>query len=279
MEAGDVAGSRVDFDHAREIASELHLPLLDWQVLIDQSSHAATAGDFAAAEAIADDALALANRAGLAIGLGVYGGQLNNIRSAQGRSAEIVEFFVEAADAMPQIEPLRAGAIPLLLDVGDTDAARARYDQERAAGFAFARSIGWYNSMESLSDACVDFGDRDSALLLLEQLRPFTDRFLASHAVASRPVARFAGRLAGLLGLDDEAETDFSTAVTLCDRLDGAPYWKARTLIDRAGWLLGRQRSGDAARAAQDLEDALALAQPIGAAHIPALVGRLRANG
>jgi class 3 adenylate cyclase len=278
VEAVDLGAARESFDEACAIASRLHLPLLDWQVRIVESGHAATAGDFVAAEAIADDALALATRAGIAEGLGTYGGQLHNIRVAQGRAAELAEFFVGAADAMPQIEPLRTAVVTVLLEVGDLDAAHERFARERAEGFTFARTVGWFNCMESTSDACVELGDRESAQLLLSQLRPFTDRLLASIAIAPRPVARYAGRLAGLLGLDDEAGTCFATALTLCDRLGGAPYWRARTLVDRAEWLRRRGAPGDIERANSDVDAALALAESIGADAIPQRVARLRAG-
>ncbi len=244
MEAGDVDGSDATFDEAQAHASALHLPYAEWQVRIDQSAYAARAADYAAAEAHADAALALATRAGFTEGFGTYGGQLADIRTAQGRADEIAEFFIEAAMAMPTIEPLRAAVIPMCLAIGDVAGARERFEQERAANFEFSYSVGWYNTMESIVDAAVDLGDRPAAAILIESTRPYVGRMVYTHAVAPRPFARAIGRLAGLLGHDEEAHAAFATALAGCDRL-GAPYWKARTLVDRAEWLLRRNGPGD----------------------------------
>ena len=277
METADVIAADAAYADARQIADALHLPYLDWQVLLDLGARVAGAADFAGAEALADGALALATRAGFAVGLGAYGGQLHDIRFAQGRAGEIADFFVEAANAMPAIESLRAAVIPLLLVTGDEAAARERFEQERAAGFAYVPTTGWFNTLEAIADACVEVRDRDSAEILLEMGRPYVGRLVASHAVPSRPVARPIARLAGLLGRDDEADAAFATALELCDRL-GAPYWKARTLVDRAEWRLRRDGPGDAELAEQDLAEALALAEPIGADSIPQRVERIRAD-
>jgi len=277
IEFGEVRGGDDAFDVAQEIAATLHLPYLDWQILIDRCARAITTGDFSEAEALADEALALATRAGFEVGLGVYGGQLLEIRDAQGRTAEIVEFFVAAAETMPAIDALRTAVIRLLVLNGDEAAARERFAQERATSFVYGAPQGWLNAMENVADASADLADREAAEVLADLMRPYARRMLASHAIACRPLARATARLAALLGRDDEAEELFTAAIELCDRL-GAPYWKARTLLDRAEMCLRRGGPGDAQRADADIDAALALATPIGADAIPQRVEHLRAG-
>jgi len=275
IKTGDVHGADQAFSKAAAIADVLRSPFPTWHVLIEQSARAARAGDFATAEALADDALGLATRAGFGAGLGVYGGQLYDLRTAQGRGEEIAEFFVDAADAMPMIEALRTAVIPLLLTTGAEAAGRARYEQERAAGFPYPPSSQWYNTIDSVADAATDLVDDQGAHVLLERMRPYVGHLAAPMAISPRPLARTIGRLAGLLGLDDEADAAFTTALQLCERLD-SPFWTARTLVDRAEWLLRRRGRGDEERAAADIDTAVALAAPIGAESIPQRVARLR---
>ncbi|GMU77634.1 MAG: hypothetical protein AMXMBFR46_04330 [Acidimicrobiia bacterium] len=277
IKTGDVQGADEAFAVAAEIADALRLPYPTWQVLIERSGRAARAGDFRTAEALADQALALATSAGFAAGFGVYGGQLYDVRTAQGRGGEIVDFFVDAAEAMPMIEALRTAVILLLITTGARAQARERYERERADGFEYPMTSQWYNTIDSVADAAVDLADRAGAEVLLARMRPYSGHLAAPLAVSPRPLARSIGRLAGLLGLDGEADAAFTAALDLCERL-GSPFWTARTLVDRAEWLSRRGAPGDSARADADIDAALDLADQIGAASIPQCVERLRAG-
>jgi class 3 adenylate cyclase/tetratricopeptide (TPR) repeat protein len=264
------------YDEFAERATALNLPYPRWQMLLTQSGLAAMRGEFPAAESLADAALALAGSAGIPAGLPVYGGQLVNIRSAQGRVDEVIDFFVEAAEAAPMIEPLRVGVIVLLLEVGDVARARERFERERASNFVYSPS-GRLQILASAADSAVDLDDTDAAALLLDRLVRHQDRLVYALAISPHPVARAVARLAALLGRDDEAEAAFATALELCERF-GAVYWAGRTHVERAEMYARRGNPGDRERAKRDLEAALEFAARCGGVSIERRVERVRAQ-
>jgi hypothetical protein len=210
--------------------------------------------DLDAAEAFADEALALANRADISDGFAVYGGQLFVIRMMQGRLDELVELFVAAVEATPTLEALRVAVVTMLIELGDLDGARERFAYERESGFSYVPRSQWYMCMTDMADAAVDLDDREAAAVLLDRLRPYVDRIAFSHAVPPRLIARPAARLAALIGLEDEAERFFALALAQADRLD-SPHLIARTHLDRAEMFV-RNGTGDRERAAHDVNDA-----------------------
>ncbi len=276
VNAGDIETARGVFDEAVERAAALGLPYPRWQVLIDQSAFAAMAGDLAGAEALAEAALELATAVDIAAGMGVYGGQLVSLRFIQGRVDEVIAFFVEAAEAMPTIEPLRLAVIVLLIETGDIVAASARFEYERDRGFHYSMT-GEVQTLVDAADCAVNLGDREAAGVLFERLARFGEQVAFTHAVAPNPVARARARLAALLGRHDEAEDAFALALTQCGRL-AAPYWAARTHAERAEMYARRDAAGDRERAERDLEAALRLASQCGAVAVERRVERVRAE-
>jgi class 3 adenylate cyclase len=276
MELGDVEASHQLLAEAFERATTLGLPYQRWQMLLDLGALAALHGDLDAAESFAEDALALANRAGIGDGFAVYGGQLFYIRLMQDRLDELVELFVEAVEATPTIEALRVGVVTMLLEIGDLAAARERFANERAHDFTYGKRTQWYLCMADMADAAVDLDDRDAAGTLFDRLRPYADRIAFVHAVPARLIARPLARVAGLLGRDDEAEQLFDLALAQSERLE-SPYWIGRTRLDRAELFL-RDGTGDHERAEADIAEASRLAVECGAGALERRAVRLRAR-
>ena len=264
------------YDEFAERASALNLPYPRWQMHLTQSGLAAMRGEFPMAESLADAGLALAESAGIPAGLPAYGGQLVNLRFVQGRVDEVIEFFVEAAEAAPMIEALRVGVIVLLLEVGDVAGARERFERERARDFVYSPS-GRLQILADAADTAVDLGEREAAALLLDRLARHQNRIVYALAISPHPVARAVARLAALLGRDEEAERAFTTALADCDRLS-APYWTGRTYAERAEMYARRGAAGDRERAERDLEEALRLASQCGAVAVERRVERVRAE-
>jgi class 3 adenylate cyclase/tetratricopeptide (TPR) repeat protein len=264
------------YDEFAERASALNLPYPRWQMHLTQSGLAAMRGEFSVAESLADAALALADSAGIPAGLPVYGGQLVNLRFPQGRVDEVIDFFVDAAEAAPMIEPLRVGVIVLLLEIGDVAGARERFERELVRDFVYSPS-GRLQVLADAADTAVDLGERDAAALLLDRLARHQDRIVYALAISPHPLARVVARLAALLGRDDEAERAFTTALAHCERL-GAPYWAGRTHAERAEMYARRGAAGDRERAERDLEEALRLASQCGAVAVERRVERVRAD-
>jgi tetratricopeptide (TPR) repeat protein len=188
--------------------------------------------------------MALGTRTGVVEALASYGGQLHDIRMAQGRRQEIAQLFIDAATQYPSIVSLRNAAIGLCVEIGDLAEARRRYDDEVACGFSYPRASQWLGSMEGAVDGNLAIDDRAGAAILYELLLPYADRVVYQIATPARPVARSLGCLATRLGRYDEAERHFAAALEFCERLE-AVYWTARTLLDHADLCVARGAPGD----------------------------------
>jgi class 3 adenylate cyclase/tetratricopeptide (TPR) repeat protein len=274
--AGEVDLARAVFFEFVTIAEGLGLPIPRHSALLPQSAYAAMVGDLAAAESLADAALELANAAGIPAGIGIYGGQLFDLRFIQGRMDELSDFFVEAVAAMPTIEPLRVGVVTLLLEIGDTAGAAERFEFERDLGFAYG-GAGRLQNLKHLADAAVGLGHVDAAGTLLELTVPYREQMVFVHAIAPDPMARAVARLCALLGRDDDAQQLFATALELCERF-GAVYWAGRTHVERAEMYARRGASGDRDLAEGDLAKALEYAARCQGVSIERRVDAVRAD-
>jgi hypothetical protein len=86
-------------------------------------------------------------------------------------------------------------------------------------------------------------------------------------ACVTGPVAFYLGLLATTIGDWPDAETHFAAAAATHERI-GAPTWLARTRLEWARMLLASQQPGDAERAHDLLDQALATARELGLANI-----------
>ena len=270
--------ARRTFDELAARAAALGLPYTRFQLSLLESSLAAMVGDLARAEAAADAGLSVANAAGIAAGMSIYGGQLFMLRFMQGRADELAEFLIEMSAAMPAIEPLRVVVLVLLVELGDLELAAEKLAQERAHGFtSYGSGEGRLSILGDLADVAVDLRELDAAGELLELLAPFASQMTYLNAVAPRPVARGVARLAGVLGRHVEAEHAFETAIELCARF-GEVYWAGRTHVERAQMYARQGAAGDRERAERDLDAALEFAARCQGVSIERRVERVRAE-
>jgi len=202
---------------------------------------------------------------GVVEALATYGGQLHDIRMAQGRRREIAQLFIDAATENPTIPSLRNAAIGLCFEIGDVDEARRRYANEVAHGFTYPRTAQWFGAMEGAVDANLVIGDTAGAAILYEELLPYADRAVYQIATPARPVARSLGCLATRLGRYDEAEEHFGAALESMERL-GAVYWIARTLLDHCDLCVARGAPGDDVRKRDLATRAIEMAREFGLA-------------
>jgi hypothetical protein len=171
---------------------------------------------------------------------------------------------------------LRVGVIIQLLATGDIVGATERFEQERAQGFVYAMT-GGVQILSDAADCAVELDDREAAAVILERLEPHRGRIVFTHAIAPHPIDRARARLAALLGHDEDAEQSFEVALGHCERL-GAPYYAARTHVERAEMYARRGAPGDRDRAERDLEAALEFAARCEGVSIERRVDRIRAQ-
>jgi tetratricopeptide (TPR) repeat protein len=157
---------------------------------------------------------------------------------------------------------------------GLREEAAAIFERLAAAEFGvLSRDEDWLVNVCLLSEVCVYLRDRRNGLAALSMLAPFTQvNALASGEICLGSVARYAGRLAALLDLHDEAEEHFGTALEMNSRM-GARPWFADTQTDLADLLLRRGGRSDRQQAQRLLDGASATFKELG---MPRGVARTR---
>src|SRR5262249_51717133 len=117
-----------------------------------------------------------------------------------------------------------------------------------------------------LAEVCATLGDAARAAPLYEALRQHTPSWVHwANAVSLGPAAHRLALLARTLGRDDEAAAHFENAIAE-ERRVGAQPFLARSLHEYAVLRRRRGHPGDAARAAELLVEARAIAEAIGMA-------------
>ena len=121
---------------------------------------------------------------------------------------------------------------------------------------------------------CAYLGDRARAQVLFDLLVPYASQIAFTAGGGLGAVAHYLAMLATTFGDFGEAESRFAVAATTHERI-GAPTWFARTQLEWARMLLTRRQPGDAERAQELLDQALATARELGLANIERRAVRL----
>lgn len=172
----------------------------------------------------------------------------------------------------------QAHRMALALERGDVGAARADYAALVADDLTHvAFSHHWYGTLAMLADAATAFDDHERAARIYTWMAPYAERlvFDGSLAISHGPVARYLGRLAGVLGRWDEALHWLERSLAICDQLGLRPY-TARTLLDIAELLVRRNAPGDRVAARAMAERAIAVAESIGMLGLVPRAGAVR---
>jgi DNA-binding CsgD family transcriptional regulator/tetratricopeptide (TPR) repeat protein len=256
--AGDMDEARRALVQHGVLAAELGQPLFRVLDLFANGLVAMGEGRFAEAEAMAEEANALAeflsgNDAG-----GGYGAQLFSIRRDQGRLDE-ARPLVEAVSRLGRSGATWRPALTVLqAELGLHEEARAGLSflvAERLA--AVPRDSLWSASLGYLADAAVVLGDEEAAAAIYGELVGFrglvlqVGYLLAAHGAADRAL----GELCALMGRRRDAEAHFETALRV-DRRSRMPVWLARTHLAYGRFLARRAAAGDRGRAAAMLRSA-----------------------
>jgi tetratricopeptide (TPR) repeat protein len=266
LEIGDVEGADIQIAAASKLAEALHRPLYLWWTSVFRCARAQLAGDFEAAEALAQETLEVGRRGQAENALHVYAQAIFNIRREQGRLAEVedaVRQFIELYPAIPAWD----GALALLLvELGRVDEARAAFERLAGAGFeTLPRDANWLIAVTLLAEVCGALGDAARAEQLYTLLRPYAGRnvVVGRAATCNGSACRLLGILAATMGRWEQAEGHFADATLMHDRMGSRP-WQARTHVAWAEMLLLRGGEGHEARARDLLADAVHEADALG---------------
>ena len=224
------------------------------------------AGRFDDAVAHSETVLALGERIGDRAARPSVAVQVFVARRAQGRLAEIeplARAWVEGSASPPAARSMLA---VLYADLGRLDDARREFEVLAADDFvALQRRNVLQPLLPYLAEVAAALGDSRRAAIIHRNLQGFAGRNmgLGPHVIFG-PATHGLGLLAAQLDQWAEAERYFAQAIEEATRAQGLP-WLAAIHCDYAAALLAR---GDAARAAEHLQAARAIAEPLGMGRI-----------
>jgi AAA ATPase domain len=268
LELGDLHGVHSELDTQATLATELRQPAQLWFGVVLRGTVATLEGRFHDAEQLIPQASALARAAGLLADL--YGTiQLWALRREQGRVKEVEHPLAELARRFPMYEVLRCLGAHVAAELGRERQAREELRALAADRFAaLPRNDDWLFSLCLLADVSRALSDATHASALYELLLPYAERTAVNPPAACiGSVSRSLAVAAALTEQWSEAERHFEDALRANSRM-GARPWVARTCVDWAEALLGRDGPGDPERAAELLATAGELARELG---MPAL--------
>jgi class 3 adenylate cyclase/DNA-binding CsgD family transcriptional regulator len=231
-----------------------------------QAMRALMRGDFAASEALAQQALSIGQRLQFEDTAGAFGLQMFTICREQGRLKEFepaVKHFVQQHGAASTWRP---GLALIYSEFGRQREARREFEHLAQHDFAdFPRDALWLTCITYLAEICTFLGDAARAVILYPLLLPYAGRniVVGGGIVCYGAASRYLGMLAATMGHWQEAEQHFEDALAMNARM-GARPWLAHTQHDYATMLLARHQPGDHEKAASLLHEALTTARELG---------------
>jgi DNA-binding CsgD family transcriptional regulator len=244
LELGDLAAANAAIAAFEPLGEELRQPRYRWATPVRSAMLALLTGRFAEVEPLAQQALAIGQRARHSDAPSAYFSQLYALRREQGRLAEL-EAAVLGIVARAPAAPVWHVALALLYtELNRTEEARREFELVAAGGFAALPFDGnWLFLACLLAEICAALGDDRRAATLYAMLLPYAGRctVVSGAAVCGGAVSRHLGQLAAVRQRWDDASRHFEDALSLHERI-GARPWSARTACDHASALLERLR-------------------------------------
>jgi DNA-binding SARP family transcriptional activator len=250
----------------RARATALHMPLYLTYALFIESGHRLAAGEYAEAERLADEALALGRASHGVNAEIVHGGIQYLLAQDRGRLASTLTVIERLAAAHPRLRMWKVAMLGALLDAGRYEEGRQIFE-----GFVGTRSLRLLHNQIFLPAACAlaqasaQLGDAPRAAVLHHALEPYADRLAVSGigGISVGPVSRYAGLAAHAAGDLDAGERLLAAAIAQSVR-HGMRAHEARARGDLAALLVEGGRPDDQARAATERQRARDLADELG---------------
>ena len=204
---------------------------------------ALAAGRFDDAERAAEQAHAVGDTSDTLYDAGVYGLQMFAIRREQGRLTEVLPLMRLLSSREEDQGVWRPGLTALYAELGMIEESRRELEALAPGGFASVpRDSVWPACLTFLAEACIACGAVDHAELLMKELDRYAGRnLMVAMTICFGPADRLRGGLAQLLGLRQQADTHFRSAMALADR-SASPVWRAHVQRD---WAVLAAANGD----------------------------------
>jgi class 3 adenylate cyclase/tetratricopeptide (TPR) repeat protein len=283
LELGDVSAVDRELTAYASLAEALRMPEHTWHTYALRGMRVLLDGKIEEAERLADQARRAGDRAEQPLAQQYYGIQMTQIRSMQGRAAELLPAARDLAERFPGIPAWRTAVITLAARSGDNELAKLELARFAGDDFgALPTDANWFTAMSLMGEAIALIGDADRAARIYEELLPYEGLLIvvARAAGCNGPVDRVLGLLAQTLGRMDDAERHLGNAVEIATRMGDRPGM-AMCGLALAEMLLARDESNDRQLAQEMLSTVLGTAREMGARWIVdrALRDRLEAQG
>jgi class 3 adenylate cyclase len=230
----------------------------------DEAAVAEYDGRFADAERLALEGLQLSGPAGTTpdIAQAFIGGLFYYIRLAQGRSDELVGTIEDLVESQPGAPVWRVALAGALVECDRVDDAREHFMWLANDDCAnVPNDVEYPVTIDGLARMAYRMEPPELVLRsLYDRLLPFTGFMNWSGVGISGPNDLGLAMVSAALGADDDADRYFAATLALCEPA-GARAWTTRTHFDWSRVLAGR---GDARRAREEAEIALALGEALG---------------
>src|SRR5262249_46169282 len=154
LELADVDAVDRELAQYARLAEALRMPEHIWQTYALRGLRVLLDGKIEEAERLAEQARKAGDRAEQAIAQQYHGIQMIQIRSMQGRGAELLPRVRELAEEFPGIPAWRVGVVTLAARSGDLELARR--ELERFAGDDFSaipQDANWFTAMSLMGEA------------------------------------------------------------------------------------------------------------------------------
>jgi len=183
----------------------------------------------------------------------------------QGELSSVEQQVRDSVEEFPWYPCHRSALALLLFDLGRHEEARVVFkDLARDEFRALYRDSEWLLGISMASEACSLLCEREEAVILYDQLRPFSGSHAVGQAEGSVGATdRYLALLGVTLGRLDDAIEHFEAALQMNERM-AARTWIAHTQHDLAHALRSRKGAGDDVRAEALDRSALATARELG---------------
>ena len=272
VESGDLDAYTRTRARVRELVGSLHQPGFEAELLFNDASDRFMAGDLAGAERLVHEAIAVGERGGLpdrtlaalpaaCLGMPYW---------VAGRLAELRDVY-ETMARVNRRSPWAYASAWAAHEVGDDERARWWFEELAAHDFEdVPKRLVRTMMLAMMAYVATEFDDVPRAKLLLEHMKPLEGRVIAPEPVRWDLADRNLGRLYMTIG-EYEVAKDYLGRATDQSRRLGAPFFLAWTLADLARLMT---LTGDADKARQHADAAIATAEPLGGHAIVAAAKR-----
>ena len=247
LEQGDIATVDSHLAACAAVADELRQPYYLWYVATFRAMRAFVAGEFTQSEQLAQQALAIGQRAQSRNVAQTYAVQMMWLRREQGRLVEVEPALRSFVEQYPTLPSWRCGHAWVLSEMNRAEEARAQFEVLAVNDFgSIPHNAFWLVACTVLGDVCAYLGDARRAHALYELLTPYARRNVevTLGATCMGSTARSLGRLAATLGRWDVARAHFEDALRMDSGLR-APHLVAHTQRDYAEALVSAGQPAD----------------------------------